>query len=342
MKCWGFGMQSYIVYLGSYSNGGRCSTADPQTVRRSHQDLLSLLKSNVALDDQLIYSYTKIFNGFAAVLHEEEAKELAKNRDVIAVFESRSRNLQTTRSWEFLGLEHNGIVPNGSIWSKAKFGEDIIIANLDSGVWPESKSFSDEGFGPIPKKFKGHCENEHDPKFQRNRKLIGARYFYKGFAQPLRLHNLTFSNTMSPRDTEGHGTHTLSTAGGNFVHGANYLHGFANGTAKGGSPRARVVAYKTCWPRPPNMDQIGSCDDADVLAGYEAVIDDDIDIISFSLGGGTVDYFEDVISIGSFHAVKNGITVVASAGNQGPEVGTVANVSPWILTVAASSLDRVY
>lgn len=26
------------------------------------------------------------------------------------------------------------------------------------GVWPESKSFSDEGYGPIPKKWKGICQ----------------------------------------------------------------------------------------------------------------------------------------------------------------------------------------
>lgn len=26
------------------------------------------------------------------------------------------------------------------------------------GVWPESKSFSDEGFGPIPKKWRGICQ----------------------------------------------------------------------------------------------------------------------------------------------------------------------------------------
>lgn len=41
--------------------------------------------------------------------------------------------LHTTRSWEFLGLEENGIVPKDSIWEKARYGEDTIIGNLDTG-----------------------------------------------------------------------------------------------------------------------------------------------------------------------------------------------------------------
>ena len=43
--------------------------------------------------------------------------------------------LHTTRSWEFLGLERNEIIPNKeSIWEKARYGEDTIIGNLDTGM----------------------------------------------------------------------------------------------------------------------------------------------------------------------------------------------------------------
>lgn len=48
------------------------------------------------------------------------------------------------------------------------------------------------------------------------------------------------------RDYEGHGSHTLSTIRVNFVSGANVF-GVGDGTAKGGSPRARVAVYKVCW-----------------------------------------------------------------------------------------------
>lgn len=52
---------------------------------------------------------------------------------VVSVFSNKGRKLHTTRSWEFLGLEQNGEVPSDSIWNKARYGEDTIIGNLDTG-----------------------------------------------------------------------------------------------------------------------------------------------------------------------------------------------------------------
>jgi subtilisin family serine protease len=111
------------------------------------------------------------------------------------------------------------------------------------------------------------------------------------------------------------------------------LLGSAYGTAKGGSPNSRVASYKVCWP---------DCLDADVLAGYEAAIHDGVDILSVSLGFVPNEYFKDRTAIGAFHAVENGILVVAAAGNEGPAPGAVVNVAPWILTVGASTISREF
>lgn len=135
-------------------------------------------------------------------------------------------------------------------------------------------------------------------------------------------------------DVDGHGTHTASTAAGNLVPNAS-LFGLANGTARGAVPSARLAIYKVCWSS-------SGCADMDLLAAFDAAIHDGVDVISISIGGGNPSYVEDPISVGAFHAMRKGIITVASAGNDGPTLGSVTNVAPWIVTVAASGIDRAF
>ncbi|KAJ0832827.1 putative cucumisin [Helianthus annuus] len=157
-------------------------------------------------------------------------------------------------------------------------------------------------------------------------KLIGAKYYNTvGEAR---------DEELSARDTEGHGTHTASTVAGIAVNNASML-GLAKGTARGGVPSARIAVYKICFP--------AGCSDADILAAFDDAIADGVDIISLSVGGSTpLDYFEDSIAIGAFHSMKNGILTSNSAGNDGPIPGSITNLSPWSLSVAASSIDRKF
>lgn len=136
----------------------------------------------------------------------------------------------------------------------------------------------------------------------------------------------------SPRDSNGHGSHTASTAAGRYVPNMNYK-GLAAGGARGGAPIARIAVYKTCWD--------SGCYDADLLAAFDDAIRDGVHILSLSLGPDTPqgEYFNDAISVGSFHAVTHGILVVSSAGNEGSP-GSATNLAPWMFTVAASSTDR--
>lgn len=159
-------------------------------------------------------------------------------------------------------------------------------------------------------------------------KIIGARYYHlQG--------NISAGNIASPRDNGGHGSHTSSTAAGRLVANAS-LSGLAEGTARGAVPSARLAVYKVCWENE-------GCSDVDLLAGFDDAVADGVDVISISIGSSfPSDYFSDPIAIGSFHAVKNGILVSASAGNSGPGNFTVANFAPWMLTVAASTIDRKF
>ena len=163
--------------------------------------------------------------------------------------------------------------------------------------------------------------------------MIGARFYSQGYESKFGRLNQSLYNA---RDVLAHGTPTLSIAGGNFVTGVNVF-GFANGTAKGGSPRSHVAAYKVCWLGTIQIE----CTDADIMQAFEDAISDGVDIISCSLGQTSPkEFFEDGISIGAFHAIENGVIVVAGGGNSGPKFGTVTNVAPWLFSVAASTIDR--
>ncbi|CAA0818073.1 Subtilisin-like protease SBT5.4 [Striga hermonthica] len=125
----------YIVYLGAHNHGPDVTTADYQRVEDSHTELLtSFLGSEQKARDSMFYSYKRHINGFAALLEEEEAAEIAKHPNVVSVLENQERELHTTHSWEFLGLEKDGFVSPSSLWEKARYGEDTIVATLDTGI----------------------------------------------------------------------------------------------------------------------------------------------------------------------------------------------------------------
>lgn len=169
------------------------------------------------------------------------------------------------------------------------------------------------------------------------RKIIGARWYIRGYeAEYGTLNTSDVVEYRSARDAVGHGTHTSSTAAGAFVSNASFM-GIARGLARGGALKARLAIYKVCWAS-------GACSSADILAAFDDSINDGVDVLSVSLGQSPPlpAYVEDVLAIGSFHAVARGITVVCSAGNSGPYSQTVINTAPWILTVAASTIDRTF
>ncbi|EPS68445.1 hypothetical protein M569_06321, partial [Genlisea aurea] len=214
----------------------------------------------------------------------------------------------------------------------------------NSGVWPESESFNDAGMGPVPATWKGICQTGDDFNSTHcNRKIIGARYYVKGYEAYYGPLNRS-TDYLSPRDKDGHGTHTASIAVGRRVRSASALGGFAAGTASGGAPLARLAVYKVCWPIPGQGKENGNtCFEADMLAAMDQAVADGVHVLSISIGTkASLDYAADGIAIGSLHAAKNDIVVVCSAGNNGPAPKTLSNPAPWIITVGASTVDREF
>ncbi|CAN7099008.1 unnamed protein product [Brassica rapa subsp. narinosa] len=305
----------YIVYMGSASSAANAYRA---------QILINTMFKRRAND--IVHTYKHGFTGFAARLSAEEAKVIAKKTGVVSVFPDPNYQLHTTHSWDFLKYQTAVKIDSSPPSSPEAGTYDSIIGILDTGIWPESESFNDKDMGSIPSRWKGTCMEAKDFNSSNcNRKIIGAR-FYKSPDDD--------SEYFTTRDVIGHGTHTSSTAAGSAVENASY-YGVASGTAKGGSPNARIAMYKVCNP--------GGCAGSSILAAFDDAIADGVDVLSLSLGAPSYAHIElntDPIAIGAFHAVEQGILVVCSAGNDGPNGGTVVNTAPWIMTVAANTIDR--
>lgn len=339
--------QVYVVYFGEHSG----EKALHEIEETHHSYLSSVKETEDEARASLLYSYKHSINGFAAVLSPAQAFKLAEMEEVVSVFPShpRKHKLHTTRSWEFVGLDEEvksqlQSKKSGSLLARAKYGRNVIVGLLDSGFWPESKSFSDEEMGPIPKSWKGICQTgDAFNSSHCNRKVIGARYYVKAYENYYGTLNTTL-DYRSPRDKDGHGTHTTSTVGGRMVPDVAFMNSFARGTASGGAPLVHLAAYKVCWATP-GQDKVGgnTCFDADMLAAIDDAIHDGVHILSISIGTTKpAAYYEDGIAIGALHAVKQNIVVACSAGNEGPGAGTLSNPAPWIITVGASSLDRKF
>ncbi|XP_051219675.1 subtilisin-like protease [Lolium perenne] len=263
---------------------------------------------------RLLHSYYHVTSGFAARLTRRELDAISAMPGFVAAVPNVIYHVQTTHTPQFLGLNTDLGTRNLSVG----LGDGVIVGVLDTGIFPNHPSFSGAGMPLPPAKWKGRCDFNGSAC---NNKLIGARSFISGS-----------SPGTPPTDEEGHGTHTSSTAAGALVPGAQVL-GQASGVASGMAPRAHLAMYKVC-------DDFG-CASVDILAGIDAAVSDGCDVISMSLGGESLPFYQDSIAVGTFAAAEKGIFVSMAAGNSGPLNSTLSNEAPWMLTVAAGTMDRL-
>ncbi|XP_030514420.2 subtilisin-like protease 4 [Rhodamnia argentea] len=304
-------LKTYIVHLTIPDGHHLSELKDLESWYYSFLPASSTASEN---QSRVLYSYRNVMTGFAARLTPDEVAAMQDKPGFVAAHPEQIYRLQTTHSPQFLGLP----LPQGSS-NGSTMGKGIIIGVMDTGVTPDHPSFSGDGMPPPPAKWKGRCDFESS---RCNNKLIGARTFDASAKK---------SVSMPPIDDVGHGTHTASTAAGASVQRANTL-GMADGTAGGMAPHAHLAMYKVCFGI--------YCSLGDILAGLDAALADDVDIISMSLGGSSSPFYTDGIAVAAFAAIQRGIFVSCSAGNSGPNPGSLSNVAPWILTVGASTIDR--
>lgn len=312
--------------------------------------------------------YTLALNGFAAHLTGKQADALVKRHDVLAVTPSVLHKVEAVSDNEFMGLEHHSRdgVEDG-LWSKIggaeNAGQGIVVGDIDTGIAPENPSFAGDPLSTTPSDdkpwvstdgttisyrksdghtFTGTCGKDVPSQqwstSDCSTKIIGARYFVSGFGRS-NLGGTEIGEYLSPRDGQGHGTHTASTAVGEPVEDAT-VGGRDFGGIAGVAPAAKVAVYKACWAGPDTDSETDDgCMDEDLIAAIDQAVADGVDVINFSIGSptGAQTVFQpsDQAFLG---AAAAGIFVSASAGNEGSGASTADHGAPWYTTVAASTI----
>ncbi|KAF0257647.1 Peptidase inhibitor I9 [Clavibacter michiganensis subsp. michiganensis] len=204
------------------------------------------------------HQYSLTTNGFSASLTAAQVRALAHDGDVLSVEPDQTLHPQSTPAIRSLGLEGDH-----GLWAAAggaeHAGAGTVIGDIDSGIAPDNPSFAGKPLGSAPGAepyrdgtgiafrkadggvFHGTCETgDGFTAADCSTKVIGARSFVSG--RDASGVPLGPQERRSARDTNGHGSHTASTAAGDADVPA-VIHGRTLDTIAGVAPAARIAAY---------------------------------------------------------------------------------------------------
>lgn len=323
----------------SLSNNGAAVAAYRAFVTRIERQALNAIDAQIPAATPGS-SFRFAYGGFALHLPANQIAALLRIPGVAAVQRDDLQQPLAEEPYESIGAQ--------AVWNELDgsdlTGQGVVVANLDTGVWPEHPMFEDRGLpeppgGPYGCEF-GLSGDPNDPSFTCTNKLIGARAFTDTYTTFIGAEEGEYCDeegtdpdvVCSARDADGHGTHTLTTAAGNFVETAE-MWGMDRGPTSGMAPGAHVIGYRVC------LEQ--GCFNSDSIAAVNQAIVDEVDVINFSIGGGS-NAFTDAVELAFLDAYANGILVNASAGNEGPGPATAGHAGPWTNTVGASYPARIY
>lgn len=299
------------------------SARHAKELKQQQDTLVDEIEATLGRPVRVAHTYRNVVNAVAVAVNAEEAVALSSLPGVTTVVPDQTLTLDTDTS--------NGLIQSPAVWEGRTAdqvgtrGEGVIVGVLDTGINPGHPSFAavdGDGYQHTNPKgagnYLGVCAPAH-PNYRAicNDKLIGA---------------WSMVGT-DPRDDNGHGSHTASTAAGNR-HQASIKVGTDSHTltVSGVAPRANIIAYKVCMT-------IG-CFSSATIAAVDQAIADGVDVLNYSISGSD-NPWNDLVDQAFLEAYSAGIFVAASAGNDGPDPETVAKTAPWNATVASVNHERV-
>lgn len=287
------------------------------------------------------------YNGLVVEMSQNDAVKIAKVAGVVHIQRETLRYVQTDSG--------PNIIKAPTIWSGdatgvATKGEGMIVGIIDTGVNTDHPSFADKGGDGYDhtnpwgeNNYSGDCKADF-PELC-NDKLIGVH----SWPAVTKLY-LDYDVTVpaNGEDHNGHGSHTASTTAGNVLVNQNVpdVDGKDSGVVfeqvSGVAPHANIVSYQVCLPGEDDAIGFAGCLPSLTVLAVEHAIENGIDVLNYSIGGGSSNPWQDADALAFLAARKAGIHVATSAGNDGPDAGTVGSPgdAPWITTVAAYTHDR--
>lgn len=323
-----------------------------------HERLVTAMSVQLGTTVEPSFRYRAALNGLAVDLTPAQAAEVANLPGVAMVLRETPRYLTTETGPQWIGADHvwagsdgtsSGTGPGksagkGKSDGKGKGkpgtqelvtlpgfegtkGEGIVVGIIDTGINHDHPSFADIG---------GDGYDHDNPKGQYYGFCAVADNPFTGACNDKLIGIYDFTGT-GPEDDHSHGSHTASTSAGNVVDATLAAPTISfDKQLSGVAPHANIISYKGC-----SASLVG-CQLPGLVKAIDQATMDEVDVINYSIGGGSTDPWTDADALAFLGAWSAGIFVATSAGNDGPGPSTVGSPgdAPWVLTVAASTHDR--
>ncbi|WP_293921594.1 S8 family serine peptidase [Metasolibacillus sp.] len=302
---------------GKSFTANEAKKVEQRVISQQEQVAEEMIEENISFEQG--YTYNTVLNGFAAevkaddleklleidgiTLIEPDAEMYAFEEDMIASKlqpDEQQFDAYMNTSNSFLGIE--------KLWNKGFEGQGIKVAVLDTGIdktHPDLNVVGERNFVT------------HDPKLYNFQRAENDATETKPIEKPA---NQPLVNAKGSEYSTSHGTHVAGTiaALGNNPYGI-----------KGIAPKVDLYSYRV-------LGAYGSGSTTDIIKAIEYAVEQQMDVINLSLGGGS-NSENDASSFAINNAALAGVIPVVATGNSGPNRGTMGTPSTAPLGIAVGN-----